>query len=572
MKEQLLAAAEKSGCRDRDAFIRAMDDALGSGRSAVDDALDSGLIDENRFLEALSQELGLTWHPHVRPDSADSPDLKKACGAQLGVRHRMVPLRFLPNQSEDESAAPKIELITYDPFSLHQRQAARLGVAHPIRWSIAPRRLIIEAIQEFYGVGADTFEEILQGRETDPHSADLREEINVLDDEDEEASVVKFVNLIAREALNQRATDIHVEPLEDDLRIRYRIDGVLRSAPVPENIKALQDSVIARLKVMARLDIAEKRRPQDGRISLQLDGRAIDVRVATIPTAVGESISLRLLGQERFTIGRLQFTPELETQIRDLLQHPNGIVLVTGPTGSGKSTTLYSFLSELNAESRRIVTIEDPVENKLDGVLQIPVNPDIDVTFAAGLRSILRGDPNVIMVGEIRDLETAEIAIRAALTGHLVFSTLHTNNSIGGITRLVDMGLEPFLVASSVRAFMAQRLVRRLCEECRIRGGIPAQALASLGISASEGESVFQVNPKGCETCRYTGFHGRIAIYELCHVTEKLGEMIVSGASIQELRNQARIDGFHTMREYGRQKVLEGLTTIDEVCLATAGE
>jgi general secretion pathway protein E len=399
----------------------------------------------------------------------------------------------------------------------------------------------------------------------DAQAVDLKEEINVLDEDDEEASVVKFVNQIIRQALNQRATDIHVEPLEDDLRIRFRIDGVLKSAPVPENIKTLQSSVIARLKVMARLDIAEKRRPQDGRISLELDGNSIDVRVATIPSVTGESVSLRLLGQEKFTIPKLGLSAELDAKFRQLLEEPNGIVLVTGPTGSGKSTTLYSFLSELNDESRRIVTIEDPVENRLDGVIQIAIKPEIDLTFASGLRSILRGDPNVIMVGEIRDLETSEIAVRSALTGHLVFSTLHTNDAIGGITRLVDMGLEPFLVVSSVRAFIAQRLVRRLCENCRILGGISAAILKSCDLTPEDGERIYRAHPKGCDSCRYTGFHGRLALYELCQMTEELSELVLRQANARELREQAHRDGFRNMREYGILKAFEGATTLEEV-------
>ena len=571
MKSQVLRAAANAGFRDTSEIEQLVSDSVANDRPLIEDVLDSGLVDESRFLEALSQELAMGWHSHVRPDSGDSPDLKKVCSAQIGLRYRFVPLRFVDhaNDNENDSSLRKIELVTYDPFSLHQRQAARKAISQPIRWSMAPRRLVLEALQEFYGVGADTFEEILEGRDNDDPS-EHGDEINVLDDgEDEEASVVKFVNQIIREALNQRATDIHVEPLEDDLRIRYRIDGVLRSASVPENIKALQSSVIARLKVMARLDIAEKRLPQDGRISLQLDGHAIDVRVATIPSVVGESVSLRLLGQERFTIAKLQLSNELEIQIRELLDHPNGIILVTGPTGSGKSTTLYSFLSELNAESRRIVTIEDPVENKLDGVIQIAVKPEIDLTFAMGLRSILRGDPNVIMVGEIRDLETAEIAIRSALTGHLVFSTLHTNDSIGGITRLVDMGLEPFLVASSVRAFMAQRLVRRLCPECRIQGGASEALLRTAGFCEEETDRVYRAHPDGCESCRYTGYHGRLAVYELCRVSESLTEMIVKGAPASELHEQARHEGFRSMKEYGWNKVLAGETTLEEVISAT---
>ena len=350
-----------------------------------------------------------------------------------------------------------------------------------ILYVMSTRTQIVQALRHGYGVGAETFEAILEGRSGEEGGLDMKQETNVLDLDDSEASVVKFVNQILREALEQRATDVHIEPLQDDLQIRYRIDGVLHDVPVPPNIKVLQASVISRLKIMAHLDIAERRLPQDGRINLELDAQAIDVRVATIPSVAGESISLRLLGQERFTFDRLGLDKEVQIRIRALLSMPNGIVLLTGPTGCGKSTTLYTFLTSLNTKERRIVTVEDPVEYKVSGVIQIAVKPEIDLTFANGLRSILRGDPNVIMVGEMRDRETAEIAIRGALTGHLVFSTLHTNDAIGGITRLVDMGIERFLVANAVRAFIAQRLVRMLCPHCKRPAQHPESYLKQIG-------------------------------------------------------------------------------------------
>jgi general secretion pathway protein E len=380
---------------------------------------------------------------------------------------------------------------------------------------------------------------------------------------------VKFVNQILGEALKQRATDIHVEPMRNDLRVRFRIDGVLRRVPVPDKIVTLQSSVIARLKLMASLDIAEKRKPQDGRISLQVGGQPIDTRVATIPGIEGESISLRLLGQEKFNMDRLEMEPVLRRGIEEILFRPNGIILVTGPTGCGKSTSLFCFLSALNSEDRKIVTIEDPVENRLEGALQIAVKPEIDLTFASGLRSILRGDPNVIMVGEIRDRETAEIAVRAALTGHMVLSTLHTNDSIGGVTRLVDMGVEPFLLAASVRAFIAQRLVRRLCRECRRPADYLPEFLQSVSFPEEAAASIYQENPEGCEACGHTGFHGRTAVYEMFRVTERVQEMIVGGASKQDLQRQGVIDGFITMRQYGWRKVMEGVTTIEEVVSST---
>jgi type II secretory ATPase GspE/PulE/Tfp pilus assembly ATPase PilB-like protein len=382
--------------------------------------------------------------------------------------------------------------------------------------------------------------------------------------------VVRFVNQIIRRGIEQRATDIHVEPQQDRLRIRYRIDGRLEELPVPENIKSLQSSVIARLKIMSRLDIAEKRLPQDGRINLEMDGSPIDVRVATIPSVEGESVSLRLLGNQQVSIKSLGFTDTIKPVIDELLKLPNGIILITGPTGSGKSTTLYAFLSELNQTHRRIVTIEDPVEYKLPGAVQIAVKPEIGLTFATGLRSILRGDPNVVMVGEMRDLETTEIAIRAALTGHLVFSTLHTNDAIGGITRLINMGVEPFLVSSAVRAFFAQRLVRKLCPVCRTPAQIEQDYLESIGFPLNAPGQIMKA--KGCESCRGSGYQGRLSIYEVVLNTPSLQHLINTRAHPAEMAKQAMRDGYIPMRGYGFQKVLMGETTIEEVLSVTAAE
>jgi general secretion pathway protein E/type IV pilus assembly protein PilB len=318
---------------------------------------------------------------------------------------------------------------------------------------------------------------------------------------------------------------------------------------------------------MARLDIAERRLPQDGRISLELEGQPIDVRVATIPSVEGETISLRLLGKERFTFGRLGLDDESQRRFRKLLEMPNGIVLLTGPTGCGKSTTLYTLLSSLNTQERRIVTIEDPVEHQLSGVIQIAVNAEIGLTFAAGLRSILRSDPNVIMVGEMRDSETAEIAIRGALTGHLVFSTLHTNDAIGGVTRLIDMGMERFLVASSVRAFISQRLVRVLCPHCKRPARHPLPYLKQVGFPLEHAKSVLAAG--GCEQCRFTGYQGRVAIFEICIVSTRLQDMIATGHQASALQTVAGQEGMVPLREYGWTKVIAGLTSTEEVTAVT---
>ena len=458
-------------------------------------------------------------------------------------------------------------------MNLVARQSATQQIQLPIIWKMASRRRIHDALRKLYGVGADTFEQILDGRDLDYDNLENSDEANVIDaDEDEEASVVKFVNQIIREALQQSATDIHVEPLHDNLRIRYRIDGLLVDVTVPDNIKALQSSVIARLKIMSHLDIAERRLPQDGRINLQFEGSTIDVRVATVPTVEGESVSLRLLNQEKFTVSRLGMEPFVLAKIEQLLKLSNGIVLITGPTGSGKSTSLYSFLSEVNSPDTRIVTIEDPVENKLSGVMQIAVKSEIGLTFASGLRSILRADPNIVMIGEIRDLETAEIAIRASLTGHLVFSTLHTNDALGGISRLTDMGVEPFLVSASVRAFLAQRLVRRLCPSCKVPHELTEYQRRELEIPDDIVGQCYDAAAAGCDKCRGTGFKGRLAIYEVALITEKMQDLIVKGEDMKTLVEQAVQDGYVPMREYGWHKVLKGETTLEEVISVTSSE
>ncbi len=579
----ILAAAAKSGADDPEKVQAALHDAPATGQGMVAYLLGKIPLDEHQFLQALGSELG--WSPLdlTTPSTEQTPELKKLLPARLALRHRLLPLRLearLASKSEEGSASANgdpepvdnvLVLGCHEPFDLLARQAVARHVPMPVRWRLMPLTDLLDSLQSFYGVGAETFDDLIRSRDLDTGDAHLRDEENIIDESDAEASVLKFVNQIIREALAQRATDIHVEPLHNNLRIRYRVDGVLHEAPVPEKIKTLQASVLARIKVMAKLDIAEKRLPQDGRINLKLEGQSIDVRVACIPSVEGESISLRLLGQERFTLDKLGLSEEYRAKVNILLAKPNGIVLVTGPTGSGKSTTLYTFLSQINSVQRRIVTIEDPVEHKLPGVVQIAVKPEINLTFANGLRSILRGDPNVVMVGEIRDLETAEIAVRASLTGHLVFSTLHTNDAVGGITRLVEMGVEPFLVSSSVRAFLAQRLVRTLCHHCRMPANYSKEQLAATGIEKSLGSSTFfTASPVGCPACRNTGYYGRLAIYEIVMVTQKMQDLIAKKASSNELLRQARKDGFISMREYGVRKVLEGVTTVEEVVRVTS--
>jgi len=544
---------------DEAQITEAVDSSLTQQTSPIGALLEKQLVNEPEFLQHVCAQFGLPWWEAALPPMDDKLRIKFP--PRLALRYHLYPVQLNEND---------LYLLTYDPFNLTARQVITHEMSEPVTWCVATRRSIMAALRTGYGVGAETFEAILEGRDIDDATFDLKQEVNVLDEQDPEATVVSFVNQIMREALDERATDIHVEPLENDLRIRYRIDGVLHEVPVPSRIKMLQASVISRLKIMAHLDIAERRMPQDGRINLEMEGQPIDVRVATIPTVSGESISLRLLARNRFDFSLLGLTPEAEASIRELIAQPNGIILLTGPTGCGKSTSLYTFLSMLNTMERRIVTVEDPVEHKLTGVMQIAIKPEINLTFATALRSILRGDPNVIMIGEMRDFETAEIAIRAALTGHLVFSTLHTNDAIGGITRLVDMGVQPFLVSSSVRAFLAQRLVRVLCPHCKRPAGHLPKFLEQTGFPMAHADRIQQA--VGCEQCRQTGYQGRAALFEICMVTTALQDMISQGKSGEALRAKALQEGMVPLRQDGWNRVIAGVTTIEEVVRVTAAD
>jgi general secretion pathway protein E/type IV pilus assembly protein PilB len=561
---ELVELAARHGATDRPKMAASLQDAARTQSSLLRALLDSAEIDENGFYRDLAEKFHLRW------GGADiakaTPELRAKLPARIALRYQLLPV-----MAEDD----QLTLLTYDPFDSLARQAVAEAVPQRVRYEIYTRKGILPALRQVYGIGAETFEELLEGRGMeDEIDLSRAEEVNVLDeDESEEASVKKFINQVIREALRERATDIHVEPLADDLRVRYRIDGVLQEVPVPAQMRKLQRSVINILKLTAGLDLGEDRRPQDGRISLELGGQPIDVRVASIPTINGESISLRLLGKEVFSLERLGLDEDYAAKVRELLAMPNGIVLVTGPTGCGKSTTLYTFLAGLNTKERRILTIEDPVEHKLPGVNQSAVQPEIGNTFANLLRSFLRGDPNVIMVGEMRDYETAEIAIRAALTGHLVFSTLHTNDAVGGITRLLDMNVEPFLVASAVRAFIAQRLVRRLCPACKVAaqpGDYAPDYLRSIGFPPEDEGKIMRA--AGCENCRQSGYEGRLAIMEICMVTPRLQEMITHRKTASELRPAAEREGMRPLRRYGFDKVAAGLTTIEEVMRVTTSD
>lgn len=517
-------------------------------------------LPEERVLTELGRVLGLDF---VRLTEHEiQAEARQRIPTRVVFQYNILPMRV-----EDGT----LVVATNDPFNATMVEAVRLVTRSRVRLVLATEADLSRALKKYYGVGAETLDELMQKNVLDLDLVGEPVTKQDLESDNQEASVVKFVNQIIAEAYRERATDIHLEPMENDLRIRYRVDGVLHQVPVPSQLKQFQAAIISRIKVMANMDIAERRLPQDGRINVRSGGAEIDVRVSTIPTAHGESVSLRLLTRSSIFLGldRLGLEPDHEKLVRRLVELPHGIILVTGPTGSGKSTSLYAFLATINSIDQRIITIEDPIEYELAGVNQMQVKPEIGLTFAAGLRHILRQDPDVIMVGEIRDLETAEIAIRAALTGHLVFSTLHTNDSAGAITRLLDMGIEPFLVSSSVEAIIAQRLVRTICEDCREEYRPDPELLREIGFPIAEVATTRFYRGRGCEECRFTGFRGRTGIYEILVVSEALRPLIIERAPSTTIKQMACQLGMRTLRDDGWVKVRAGRTTVEEVARVT---
>src|SRR2546425_6221943 len=513
-------------------------------------------LSEEVFLRQLAHAFG--W-PYVDlPMLSVSPEARQKISTKVAFQFFVLPIQF-------ENGT--LQIAVSNPLDTAMLNAVQFDAQCPIEIAVAPKSEIEKALKKYYGVGAETLDEM---GESDAMELDIAIDKEITEG-DQEASVIKFVNQIIWEAFKNRATDIHFEPQEDELRIRNRIDGILHQTPMPPQLKRYQAALISRVKVMSGMNIAEKRLPQDGRINVRIKGEEIDIRVSTVPTVYGESVSLRLLtrGKIFLTLDKLGFSPQEESAIREIIIKPHGIFLVTGPTGAGKSTSLYAFLSTINSVQKRIITIEEPVEYELKGINQIAVRPDIGLTFAMGLRHILRQDPNVIMVVEIRDLETAEIAIRAALTGHLVFSTLHTNDAPSAFTRLIDMGIEPFLVASSVEAVLAQRLVRTICPHCKVEQKVERDYLRKIGFPEDEIETAKFWRGAGCEDCRELGYQGRMGIYELLILNEALRPLILNRAPASTIAQKAIDLGMRTLRTDGWNKVRNGQTTIEEVLRVT---
>lgn len=549
------------------------DSAIDAARAKVTEAGYEG-SEDTAVLEALVAEHSITQKQiadvlaeEFNMETVDLADVRVSTEAlevvpfELANRYKVIPLEV------DDS---EVELAVFDPLDMDAVDSISHVIKRSVVCRVAPLEDIEKAIHQYYeGAKAEKVDEMFSGME-DPDA--LPSQIELPSEEgasEEEAPIIKYVHMVISEALKRRASDIHMEPLEKRFRVRYRIDGVLHEVENPP--KRLQPSIVSRIKLMSNVSIAEKRVPQDGRINIKVGAKVIDLRVSTLPTAFGESIVMRILDKESLRLGlpELGFFSDDQAHFERIIALPDGVFLVTGPTGSGKSTTLYSALNYINHPDRKIITVEDPVEYEMSGVNQVQVRREVGMTFAAALRSMLRQAPNIIMVGEIRDKETAEIAINAALTGHMVFSTLHTNDAPSAVSRLIDIGIKPFLVAAAVRAVLAQRLVRRNCPNCRAACDHDEKLLNSLGIRSDQSDDASFMKGEGCLKCNGTGFRGRVGIFEMFNVNEELQSMIYEEASLVALRDKAREMGMRNMREDGIRKVLAGVTTPHEVLHAT---
>ncbi|MGE5557009.1 MAG: type II secretion system ATPase GspE [Bacillota bacterium] len=513
-----------------------------------------GVINEKDLADVLAQQLGLMrWRPDAEEPAREALEMISYDVAQ---RYRVLPLYIQDGQ---------LMLAVKDPFDGKVIDELGILTGYGITPVMATDDEIGDAIEKYYRTGAQSVLNVLKElqEQTEPGLDENLADLASLEEIANEAPVVRLVNLIIMEAVKARASDIHLEPFEDEVQVRYRIDGLLYATSSPP--KRLYPAIISRIKLMAGMDIAERRLPQDGRITINVGDATLDLRVAVAPSKHGEFAVLRILNRQNFfmDLEQLGFDAGILKDFLDLLQHPHGAVLVTGPTGSGKTTTLYAALSKLNSPQRKIITIEDPIEYEMKGINQMQVNPKIDFTFARGLRTIVRHDPDVILVGEIRDLETAEVAIQSSLTGHLVFTTLHTNDAPGAITRLLDMGVEEFLVASTVRGVLAQRLVRVICPSCKDARKPTRQEKAAFDLPAG----AFVYYGKGCDACNNIGYLGRTGIYELMLMDEEIEGLIMERKNSSVIKAKAVEKGMITLFQSGREKILQGVTTVDEVLM-----
>ena len=540
-------------------------DPASAAPKLVDALIASRVVDARQLSKLLADEFGM---PLI-----DLPALRSPNVEAMALVSRSLALRYNVFPIAKEGGVLKLAIA--DPLDVDAIDSLSHVIKLTIEPSVAPASEIKHAITRFYGKDADALDAMMDGFSVggaEPVAVSTVSGAGMASVEDGDAPIIKLVHQIILEAIQRRASDIHLEPLEKRFRVRYRIDGVLVEMENPP--KRLQLSMISRLKIMANISIAEKRIPQDGRIQINTSTKQIDLRVSSLPTAHGESIVMRILDKDGLQLGlpELGFFSDDQAIVERLISLPDGIMLVTGPTGSGKTTTLYSCLHFINKSDRKIITVEDPVEYQLAGINQVPVRHDVGMTFASALRAMLRQAPNIVMVGEIRDLETAEIAINASLTGHMVFSTLHTNDAPGAITRLIDIGVKPFLVSTSLRAAVAQRLVRKICKQCKKAYTPDANELRSLNITPQQASTATFMRGEGCSNCNGTGYRGRNGIFEMFVVNEEIQRMIYDNVGTAKLRDKSRSLGMRTMREDGVRKVLAGQSTIDEVVSITVGD
>lgn len=525
---------------------------------------DHGYIHTQELLETLSAELRLPFIKKEQYPKSGLP-VEDLNITEAFLREKIV----FPLQLKEDT----LILAVFDPFDLYTVEDLKVSLGSNIRVVLSSEQDILTSIETHYGQeGGSAMNRMVSDiQDDDLHGLDsMDESTEHIRDMASEAPVIKLVNHIISEAIESRASDIHLEPFEEDLFLRYRIDGILHEMESPP--KRLSSAITTRIKIMSKLDISERRLPQDGRIKLKILGKDIDMRVSTLPTLHGESVVMRILDRGNMVLDLSQMGfPERELKlIESLIKKPYGKLLVTGPTGSGKTTTLYAALSQINTPDRKIITIEDPVEYQMRGINQIHVKSQIGLNFADGLRSIVRQDPDVIMVGEIRDPETADISIQAALTGHLVFSTVHTNDAAGAVTRLLDMGVENFLISSALLGVLAQRLVRVICPKCKVEASLTPTLKAEMGILQKENVTVYQ--GKGCKACSKTGFKGRCGIYELLIIDDSIRELILKNSTAQAICGQARKNGMRTLREDGWDKVAKGITTVEEILRVTLND
>ena len=558
------------GYLDEDSLWKILEEQNRSGNELLGKvAVRMGLATEEQVLKALGEQLGMKV---IKLNDITIPaEMTELVGESMATAYKVVPLS---QNKKDKS----VTVVMAEPQNPSTIDSLRLFLGVDVKGAVASEADVMAAVERLYAGHHESIQDVVKQIEQDKGLAQLANrnqntiDLEAIEEMSEAAPVRKLLNMVLLLAIKDKASDIHFEPFEEEYKMRYRVDGILYELVPPP--RHLAPAIASRIKVMANLDIAERRLPQDGKIQLALGGNSVDIRVSTLPTMFGESVVLRILDRSvvQLDLRKLGMPEDTLAQWMEVIRKPNGIILVTGPTSSGKTTTLYATLNELNKIEDKIITTEEPVEYEVEGLIQVPINPEIGVTFASCLRSILRQDPDKILVGETRDLETAEISIQASLTGHIVFTTLHTNDAPSAVTRLRDMGLPTFLITATVEAVLAQRLVRKICNFCRTEFTPSQEVIMELGLTAEQAAAQKWFYGKGCDKCNNTGYKGRMGIYELALMNDNLREMVVAEVSLDEFRNACRKYGMRTLRESGLQAINLGQTTIEEVVRETMTE